>query len=239
MYGLRDPETQEIRYVGRTSRLTKRFSERLRTNTTASSHKKAWIQSLLRKGLQPEILVLAECTPEKAVETENFYINQFSNLTNHPGKDGSFGFKYGAVREEMRKTVIGKCLQTGKEVELKGIYSSEHFSGDQISKCLRGEIKSHKGFGWKLKEEVLFSHEREFKRSQGYGVIRVDLAGNELYYEKVTDAVGFQTSGIQRVCNGTTNLHKGYKWRWATQEDRLRFTGKSDKIAFKRNKKRT
>lgn len=240
IYCLKHPETQEIRYVGRTNNLTRRFKEHLRDSRAASSHKKAWIAQLLKSDLLPVIEILEECESSIAPERETYWILKFSNLVNDFRRDGTCGFIAGSVRQELRKTVVGRHLESGEEIILKGIYSSQEFSGNAISRCLRGVCKVHKGYGWKLLGESLFSHEKPFLRSAGFGVIRVDSVGNECYYSKVTDAEkeGFLSSGICRVASGASVSHKGFFWKWATQHDRERFTGKSDKFAFKRNKKR-
>lgn len=185
--------------------------------------------------------VLEECEHRNASKTESYWISKFTNLVNHPGRDGTCGFIAGSCRDELRKEVVGKNIKTGEEIVLKGIYSSSQFSGDAISKCLSGACRQHKGFGWKLRESATFSHERQSKRSLGYGVIRIDLStGDEVYYEKVTiaESFGFSNSGIFRCASGSSAQHKGFSWRWATQEDRFKFTGLSNKAAFQRNKKR-
>lgn len=241
VYCLKHPLTNEVRYIGRTNNLKRRFAEHLRHSRSANSHKKTWILQLLKSGLSPIMEVLEECEHKNAARVENYWISKFTNLVNHPGRDGTCGFTAGSRREEIRKEVIGKNLKTGEEIVLKGIYSSSHFSGDAISKCLSGACRQHKGFGWKFPESAMFSHQRQSMRSLGYGVIRIDLfTGDELYYEKVTiaESFGFSSSGIFRCASGACKQHKGFSWRWATQEDRFKFTGLSNKAAFQRNKKR-
>lgn len=59
VYGLRNPKTQEIRYVGRSSSGLKRPTEHLRPHKLRQkSYKSSWVKSLLTKGTTPEVVVL-------------------------------------------------------------------------------------------------------------------------------------------------------------------------------------
>ena len=62
IYGLHDPRTGELRYIGQT---TVSLKERLWAHLSPSSRRKAyysarWIDSLVRDGVKPEIRLLAE-----------------------------------------------------------------------------------------------------------------------------------------------------------------------------------
>lgn len=85
IYVLIDPETNEIRYVGKTTmdiqaRMYKHLSDKAKT------HKVYWIQSLVKRGLKPTIQVVDEFPSELWREREchwiEFYRNQGCDLTN-------------------------------------------------------------------------------------------------------------------------------------------------------------
>ena len=91
IYGLCDPQTNVVRYVGKTSHPVKqRLREHLRPSALrVPSHKNYWLRSLLAKGLVPDIKILAHPPIENWKEAEVFWISQFSNLTNlTEGGDG-------------------------------------------------------------------------------------------------------------------------------------------------------
>jgi len=58
IYGLVDPETNDIRYVGKTTKLRARVCGHL--NDKSRCHRASWIQGLKAKGLEPRVVVLEE-----------------------------------------------------------------------------------------------------------------------------------------------------------------------------------
>ena len=82
IYGLREPDTGLIRYIGKTNNPHRRWLNHL----TEKSHCKRtyWIRSLLRRGLRPEIVVIEEihgAWPWQ--ESERFWI-AFANRNGWP-----------------------------------------------------------------------------------------------------------------------------------------------------------
>lgn len=97
IYFLRDPQTNEVRYVGQTireipTRLGEHYSDKKRTR------KSNWILSLRRKGLRPFIEIVNFCySKSESDECEIGYIKflrsigvKLTNLTN--GGEGTFGY---------------------------------------------------------------------------------------------------------------------------------------------------
>lgn len=90
VYGLRDPLTKEIRYVGATTKeLKTRLKEHLyeaKFNKGINPEKDQWINSLLEKGLRPELNTLWAGSCLELIEAERFFINKYSksgaNLVN-------------------------------------------------------------------------------------------------------------------------------------------------------------
>lgn len=72
IYSLTDPFTNEIRYVGKTTNLKRRFRAHLNRSTSNKYHSAVWIKSLLNKGSEPIINVLEECD-ENNWETREIY----------------------------------------------------------------------------------------------------------------------------------------------------------------------
>lgn len=75
IYGLRDPRTREIRYIGKTRRPKVRYREHLRLDGI-NPHKDNWIALLATEGLRPEFVILEKCCEEEWAERERLWIEQ-------------------------------------------------------------------------------------------------------------------------------------------------------------------
>lgn len=79
IYVLKDPLTNEIRYVGKTARtLQRRLSYHLMSKT--KDHRGCWIQSLMQQKLKPIIEEIEKCTNENWQEREIFWIKHYKDL---------------------------------------------------------------------------------------------------------------------------------------------------------------
>lgn len=125
IYGLVDPRTDELRYIGKTVR---RPSHRLFTHqwlartSKRKSHVQAWLANLLKDGREPEVVVI-EIVPAGVdwVEAEQFWIAYFRmigadlcNLT--IGGDGSPGRKHSPEEIEKRVKRGAKHHMFGKKM---------------------------------------------------------------------------------------------------------------------------
>ncbi len=102
IYGLCEPDTGALRYVGMTSRtLEWRVNAHMRPSQLCEqTHKACWLRSLVEKGLGPDFFVIEEHSSiQLAMEAERFWIQYFrglgcdlANLTD--GGEGMWGFKF-------------------------------------------------------------------------------------------------------------------------------------------------
>lgn len=96
IYVLRDPRTNEIRYVGKTVKpLNDRLASHINDSKTKKSHRGRWIASLLKIGLSPIIEMIETCGDNWA-ERERFWIAHYraatEKLTNEcDGGEGAAG----------------------------------------------------------------------------------------------------------------------------------------------------
>lgn len=98
IYGLIDPITKELRYIGKSCSGMKRPNDHMKKSELGrNTHKIHWINSVLAQDKQPEIIVLEEhSTKEELNESEQFWIAYYKglgvNLTNATaGGEGSLG----------------------------------------------------------------------------------------------------------------------------------------------------
>jgi hypothetical protein len=98
IYALIDPETDEIRYIGRTVNAHTRYLDHLNTKTPGA--KKIWIDSLLNKGLKPlvKIIEVLNYTDQRSFIREQelikAFLNKGANLINAKGKNNKHLRKY-------------------------------------------------------------------------------------------------------------------------------------------------
>lgn len=128
IYGLVDPSTEELRYVGRSSSGLKEPKRYLKEVDCPVRHIERWVNKSLKEGVVPEIIILEELAPSKDVNdalnvSEIKWIKHYKdlgyNLTNLT--DGGFG-ALGCIFSEKRKRKIGLangqrivCLNDGNE----------------------------------------------------------------------------------------------------------------------------
>lgn len=114
IYSLKDPLTNEIRYVGKTE---KPLNERLRShiNKNDNTHVRNWIKKLKRKNLKPIIEIVDKVPISEWQFWEIFYISLFKswgfNLTNHT--IGGDGYRILHHTEETKKKISQKRKEQG------------------------------------------------------------------------------------------------------------------------------
>jgi len=99
IYALVDPNTNKVRYIGKTNNMKRRYNEHLNRSKDMKHHSSRWIQSLLHKNQKPIHISIGEY-PDSIINIMeifwiNFYNTTYGNLTNHTiGGDGrSTGYK--------------------------------------------------------------------------------------------------------------------------------------------------
>jgi hypothetical protein len=112
VYGLKEPDTERIRYVGITKN---RLKDRLRQHVGDKNkrHKSNWIKNLKQRGLRPEVELLEDgLSFEQAIKKEVEYIKMFKSfgakLVNATdGGEGTIGYKLSDEHKEiLRKKAI-------------------------------------------------------------------------------------------------------------------------------------
>ena len=102
IYGLVDPQTGQLRYIGKSSHGLQRPKEHMCPGKLKreQTHKSHWIRHLLSMGASPEILILEELfsyveLDEAEIRLIEYYTSIGCSLTNHTkGGDGVFGYKH-------------------------------------------------------------------------------------------------------------------------------------------------
>jgi hypothetical protein len=116
IYTLKDPITNEIRYIGKANDPNKRILDHIKEcKSSNKSHKISWVKSLLEKNLKPIVEILDEVSSEEWERCEQYWISQFKswgfNLTNisKGGYDNSYK-RNDVTKNKMRKSKLGTKL---------------------------------------------------------------------------------------------------------------------------------
>jgi len=113
IYGLTDPETGGIRYVGKTSQgLKKRLQGHLRDKTQC--HRVSWIKSLRDKGLTPSIITIEEVPNDDWQSWEMYWIEVFReagySLVNSTSGGDGINNPGPETLQKMREANMGRKL---------------------------------------------------------------------------------------------------------------------------------
>lgn len=83
IYCLKDPDSLEVRYVGKANNPKSRYSRHLAdAKIKPKCHRLCWIKGLIDNNKSPILHILEECDELIWGEREDYWISQFDNLTN-------------------------------------------------------------------------------------------------------------------------------------------------------------
>jgi len=121
IYTLKDPDTDEIRYVGKTQEPEKRL--RGHKSTRDNSYRSNWMQSLQDRGVAPVLEIIDEVNLEDWPQWEVAYIEYFRELgcrlvNATVGGEGGCNPSL-ETREKMRAAKLGKSLSSEHRRKLK------------------------------------------------------------------------------------------------------------------------
>jgi hypothetical protein len=145
IYALIDPQTNEVRYVGKTKRALRiRLRAHINDNPKHNTHKFNWIKKLKSQGFEPIIIELEVCNENNWIEREKYWIRQYCNLTNMTtGGEGCNYFKL-ATNELISK----KVKKAWENEEYKNNISKQ-------TKLFLSDIKNRKAHGNKLRNRKI------------------------------------------------------------------------------------
>lgn len=188
IYILKDSSNGDIRYVGQTDNLQRRYNSHINSSVNEKSysyntHKSFWIRKLINLNLKPLMEVIDTCENlEQSNMREKYWIDKLSQdgikLTNSYMTDVTeFSIE---TRKKMSNAKKGKKLEeiVGEEkaLELK-IYYSEKWKKNNPNKCYDPEVKerisntlkeffsdkkNHWAYGKKMSEE----HNEKLRQSK-------------------------------------------------------------------------
>lgn len=196
IYGLIDPRSGAVRYIGQTARgLSRVLWHSKKHALKRTEHKSNWIKSLHVLGLNYNYCVLEVVPEERLGEQERSWIaygrSQGWNLTNFTdGGPGTFGFRH---REASKKSMSEKrrgvahdsqWMAPARRARLGSSHSME--TREKISAARRGismKEKRHRVYVREVRTNSIFGSMREAARHFGVSVtcVRDILKGGRTY----------------------------------------------------------
>jgi hypothetical protein len=105
IYGLKE-KNGEIRYVGKANDPKRRFRQHKNNARKETSHKVSWINNCIINDIEIEMVILEEVNNNEWQDREIYWINKFTNLTNHDkGGKGGKPIKYKLSYDNCKKWV--------------------------------------------------------------------------------------------------------------------------------------
>jgi hypothetical protein len=198
IYGLIDPRTDEIRYVGKANNLEQRFQSH--QYDKSSTRKARWIRSLAKKELTPKIMPLESTDKENWEEAEQWWIAYFRqmncDLLNHT--DGGEGLKNPSKETREKISEIRKATFQVPEYRAwfdKWVQSPERRKKISVSNKGKKKASDHvaklpqnragRKFSFEHREKIrisLLGNQRrlgQFPTSETRAKIRDSLKGNQ------------------------------------------------------------
>lgn len=210
IYGLADPDTHEIRYVGQSSLGIKRPKKHFKPcNLKKPSHKTNWINSLIEQGKIPDIVILQYAKDrEELNKLEIEYIELFDKdcrLTNQA--TGGYGGDVGGSKIVSRP-VLCYNIDTKEITEFESqSEAARQIKGDPsiIAKVCKEIYQSTKGFIFAYKEDGIEERINNYyyKKTSSKPVIVTFLkTGDEQFYYCLEEA-----AFMLGISVGTINDH--------------------------------
>jgi len=210
IYTLSDPNTHEIRYIGKTkSKINTRLKQHIRDTYKYNNHRVNWIKSILCKGKMPIIELLDE-TDKNWQILECYWISQFKawgfNLTNMT--DGGDGNNNQIASEESRKKRSLSLLGKKRPEEVRKKISKAH-KGKKLSDATKEKLKQA-NLGKVASEE---SKRKKFKP-----ILLVDSEGSIIEeFESLSQAAkkyNCHKGAISNACSGTAKTACNRFWKF-------------------------
>lgn len=230
IYGLCDPNTNEIRYIGKSNSPKKRILDHIYSCNESITHKNNWIKSLLKENKKPILKIIDQVPIIDWQMWETFYIKKYRedghNLTNHSdGGNGTTEHSYNTIEKmKLRHKLFPNYNRSGNNLKqpidkdlLYQLYIVDNLSIPKISEKLQCSEK--KVFD-NLKDYSIKKDKRVWKKQCASNdkkiVLQYDLSGELIKeWNSLKSASKFyKNTNISSCCRGDAVTASGFIWRY-------------------------
>lgn len=213
IYTLRDPVTNEIRYVGKTNniktRMVKHKRDALDENCKTSIYKNRWLRIIYTQQLEPIVEIVYQATLDDWDDWEKYFISKLKHegckLTNRTqggewgGLAGNESWNYGKSRSESTKQ---KLRDKAKERWANGQYDFnkkpliEKWPIESVNKHLARMVEYNKN------KVVTNETKQKISKARSIPILILDLDGNVVNeFENAKSAADFYNCERSTVNN--------------------------------------
>jgi GIY-YIG catalytic domain len=221
IYGLIDPITNQLRYVGKTiQKPYMRLSSHCCKTRTKGNHTECWIKSLIAKGYKPEMIIIDEADSDNWVFWEQFYISHYKsigcNLTNFTeGGDSCNIGKRWKVKDSSNMGGKGKPIILNNEIEFPSVKACAKYL-NALPRTIIHNLKngvSYKGNILRYKGET----NNVVIKKISCGIVATFVSGKIMEFENAKSAssvLNIDYSAIMKCLRGDIKQSKGYKFNY-------------------------
>lgn len=174
IYILKDPITNEVRYVGKSNDPLKRLYKHLCTSSNDDTHRKNWISKLLKDGLKPILEIIDEVPKSEWQLNEKKYINYYTSigcdLVNW--SDGGEGLTYGNQTSFKKNHGAKKIIAIAKDGSIFKEFESSAKAQEYFDRVgcggvymvLKKKRRFYMGYNYLFLDEYNSMSDEDFKK---------------------------------------------------------------------------
>lgn len=240
IYSLVDPNTNEIRYIGKSNNPNKRLYDHIHSCNLTHTHKNIWIKSLIKENKKPIVNIIQEVPINEWEFYEKYWINEYRNkgskLTNlEPGGNGLTRHTYN-TKERMKLRHIehpnyNKCKDKHYIIDKEELYQKYIVENLSINECVKY---------FNIPQTTIYRNLKEYKikkdksiwvkqcANPSRNIIKNVVLKYDLDFNLIGEFLGLKEaaksvnkndiSGISECCNGKSITAHNYIWRYKNEE---------------------
>ena len=213
IYILRHPKTFEVKYVGKTNNIKRRFAQHKSKKClekTGSKKLASWILKLLSNDLLPIMEIIEECEDNWA-EREKYWISYYSNTNLCNLSEGGEGVGHNdSTKSKIKNTLLGR-KRTDEEKQA-------------ISKAMTGVKRGKYSTSEGHKKRYEDSDERKkcgikLRKKVGQYDLKHNLIQEFESLREVSRKLSIDCGSISKCCKNKQKQSNGFTFKYITNEN--------------------